>query len=201
VVPTVGADWSAQGRCGGSGGPRAAAELAVTGRHTVRLELADLGGRPFVNVASAGLAPAAARRAAPLKRLLGPLAYPAGALLAGALEQPVACRTDGFDGRAWQVTVAVTGAFGGGAEIAGADPSDGRLDLAVVPAGPRIGLARVGLALRRGEVAGVRRQAPEFLVEVPPETPFNVDGEVVHAGPRARFTLRPGGFALVRQAG
>src|SRR3712207_7308671 len=42
---------------------------------------------------------------------------------------------EAFTGRAWQVTVASTGAFGGGAEIEEADPHDGLLDLVVVPAG------------------------------------------------------------------
>ena len=54
--------------------------LAVDGHGLRRLELGRLGdGRPFVNVASAGLASVAARRAAPLKPRLGPLAYAVGA--------------------------------------------------------------------------------------------------------------------------
>jgi diacylglycerol kinase (ATP) len=59
----------------------AAAELAATGTALRRFELGRLGdGRPFVNVASAGLASVAARRAAPLKPRLGPLAYGVGAV-------------------------------------------------------------------------------------------------------------------------
>ena len=50
--------------------------------------LAD--GRPFVNVASAGLASAAARRAQPFKSFLGPLAYPLGALQAAVTEHAAA---------------------------------------------------------------------------------------------------------------
>src|SRR4051794_2506542 len=49
--------------------------LAAGGTATTDLELARIDGRPFVNVASAGLAPAAARRAEPFKRVLGPVAY------------------------------------------------------------------------------------------------------------------------------
>ena len=79
------------------------------------LELGFLAdGRPFVNVASAGLASVAARRADALKRALGPLAYGVGALRAALSERPVpvVVRVDGaevFDGGCWQVIVAVTG--------------------------------------------------------------------------------------------
>src|SRR4051794_30956087 len=98
--------------------PLEAAALAATGTATFVQELGRLAdGRPFVNVASAGLAAVAARRAQPLKPRLGPLAYAAGALHAAVTGSPMDCevRTDGtplFSGRAWQVIVAVTGAFG-----------------------------------------------------------------------------------------
>jgi len=74
--------------------PDAALELAVTGRETRPMELGRLDDRPFVNAASAGLAPAAAKRADPLKRLLGPVAYPAGALAAGLLDNPLKLAVD-----------------------------------------------------------------------------------------------------------
>src|SRR4051794_6394135 len=71
---------------------RAAIQLAAAGTRRRRVELAFMDDRPFLNAASAGLSPAAARRAEPYKRVLGPLAYPVGAVLAGALERPIACR-------------------------------------------------------------------------------------------------------------
>ena len=72
--------------------PVEAAVLAVTGSELRRLELGRLGdGRPFVNVASAGLASVAARRAAPLKPRLGPLAYGVGAVRAAATAAPLQC--------------------------------------------------------------------------------------------------------------
>src|SRR5215218_11358287 len=125
--------------------PVEAAVLAVTGEQLRHLELGRLGdGRPFVNVASAGLASVAARRAAPLKPRLGPLAYGVGALRAAATEHPLQCtvRVDGHEvyaGAAWQVILAVTGAFGGGSGVGAADPEDGVLDIAIIPAGSRIG--------------------------------------------------------------
>src|SRR3954465_5119705 len=67
----------------------AACVLAATGAALRPLELGRLAdGRPFVNIASAGLASAAARRAAPFKRL-GPLAYPVGAVRAAVTEPPL----------------------------------------------------------------------------------------------------------------
>ena len=184
----------------------AAIALAATGTRTLPLELARMDDRPFVNVASAGLAPAAAERAEPLKDTLGPLSYAAGAAVAGAVEDPVAVTAtlDGapvFHGDAWQVIVASSGAFGGGAEIEEADPLDGRLDLLVVAGGSRLALPRVGLAMRDGSLA--RRDDVTHLrgrvvkLGVPAGTAFNVDGEVVEAGPAVRFTVAGDAFALV----
>ena len=184
----------------------AAAELAATGAETRPMELGRLAdGRPFVNVASAGLASTAARRAEPLKPKLGPLAYGVGALRAAASEQPLACsvRADGrevFDGRAWQAIVSVTGAFGGGAEVGGADPADGVLDATGLPAGSRLGLARRAWGMRRGTIAeqGDVCHARGAVVEVrlPPGTELNVDGEVADGG-LERVTVERGAFELV----
>ena len=172
--------------------PADAVALALAGR-VRRVDLGRMDGRPFVNVASAGLAPAAAARAEPLKGVLGPLAYPAGAAVAGLTEKPLPCTVDGhFDGEVWQLMVACSGAFGGGAEL---DTTDGQLDLAVIPAGPRHELPKHGLDLRRGDVDTVRGDA--FTVRVPADTPFNVDGEVVPAGPVVEFAVEAQAVGLV----
>jgi len=111
--------------------PLEAARIAATGTEMRPFELGRLAdGRAFVNVASAGLASAAARRAKPLKPHFGPLAYAVGAARAAATEHPLPCaiRADGdpvWDGDAWQAIVAVTGAFGGGSEISVTHPDDG----------------------------------------------------------------------------
>jgi len=184
-----------------------AARLAAAGTYTRPLELAHMGDRPFVNVASTGLAPAAARRAEPLKRPLGPLAYSVGGVLAGLLERPLECRVevDGdevFAGRAWQLTVAASGAFGGGSEIGHADPRDGQLDVVVLPDGSRLGLVRRAIAMRRGNLGDqpgvVTARGDDVVVEVAPGTRFNVDGEVVPVTDgRARFRARAAAFDLV----
>ena len=169
------------------------------------LDLARADGRPFVNAASAGLSVIAARRAHPLKPSLGPLAYAVGALRAGLTARPLDCRVvvDGaerYAGRAWQVIVAGTGAFGGGSQVDAADESDGRLDVAVLEAGPRAALVRRAWGMRRGDVtdqAGVRH-ARGRMIEVDGHAAgeFNVDGEVCHLHP-ARFETGGERFRVV----
>lgn len=186
--------------------PRAAAALAVEGSRTRPLELGRLAdGRPFVNVASAGLASVAARTAQPLKPRLGPLAYGVGALRAAARERPlpVTVRIDGrtmFDDAAWQVIVAVSGAFGGGSGVAEADPDDGVLDVVILPAGSRAGLARRAWGLRTQTIAQQRdvphERGREIEVSLPHGSEINVDGEIREGG-LERVTVEPRAFRLV----
>ncbi len=182
----------------------AACELAVNGTRTRGLELGRIGERPFVNAASAGLSPIAARKAHGMKRALGPLAYAAGALRAGLTAEPVSCRVrcDGvevFAGKAWQVTVAVTGAFGGGAEVE-ADPDDGVLDIVAIEARSRVWLVMHAYGLRRGRIEGqsgaVSASGREVVVETDGSTGFNVDGELIE-GECFRFAVERRAFELV----
>jgi diacylglycerol kinase (ATP) len=186
--------------------PVEAAALAATGQETRPLELGRLSdGRPFVNVASAGLASVAARNAQPLKPRLGPLAYGVGAARAAATEAPLEAtvRVDGdtvFDDRSWQVIVAVSGAFGGGSGVAEANPDDGRLDVVILPAGSRLGLARRAWGLRTRTIAsqGDVEHHRGRLVQVglPPNAELNVDGEIRDGG-LDRVTVEPRAFRLV----
>jgi diacylglycerol kinase (ATP) len=187
--------------------PPAAARLAAAGTETTPLELGRLAdGRPFVNVASAGLASVAARQAEPLKPRLGPLAYAAGALRAAATEQPLSCtvRVDGtevFAGDGWQVIVAVTGAFGGGSGVQEADPADGVLDVLVIPGHSRVRLARRAWGLRAHTIAQQRAVAHHrgrvVEVDLPVgHTELNVDGEIRPHG-MERITVERAAFRLV----
>jgi YegS/Rv2252/BmrU family lipid kinase len=181
-----------------------AATLAVRGERTKRLDLGRMDGRPFVNVASTGLAPVAARNAGALKGALGPFAYLAGAVRAGLSAEPVRCSVtcDGpevFSGDAWQATVACSGAFGAGSRVE-ADPADARLDASVIEAGPRWALLRAAYGMRRGRLApqpGVhtaRGRAIEVMGEG--ELSFNVDGEVTTAR-SPQFRVDPQAFEVV----
>ena len=205
VIPTGTANDFARAY-GLPGDPREAAALAVESEHTRPLELGRLAdGRPFVNVASAGLASVAARNAQPLKPRLGPLAYGVGAARAAATEAPLraAVRVDGrtvFDGRSWQVIVAVSGAFGGGSGVAEADPDDGVLDVVVLPAGSRLGLARRAWGLRTRTIASqsdVEHHRGHLVeADLPDGGELNVDGEIRDGG-LDRVTVEPRAFSLV----
>lgn len=183
----------------------AACRIAVEGATLRRLELGRMDGRPFVNVASTGLAAEAAERAEALKPRLGPLAYLLGALWAGARSAPVGCRVSAngqevFAGEAWQVIVAVSGRFGGGSSVDAADPDDGLLDVAVVPGGSRRHLPRYGLRMRSGAIADDPRvchaRGDSVRLDVAPREAWNVDGEVLRHGP-AELTVERQAFAVV----
>jgi diacylglycerol kinase family enzyme len=182
----------------------AAVRLAVEGRRLRALELGWLAtGRPFVNVASAGLASVAGRRAQPLKSRFGPLAYALGAARAAATGRPltVSVNVDGepvFNGAAWQVMVACTGAFGGGSGIGAADATDGALDVVIVPAGSRVSLVRRAWGLRTQTIER-QRHVPHFegrVVCVDGADEVNCDGEFVDGG-LERVTARANAFRLV----
>jgi len=183
-----------------------ATELAATGTRTSSLELGDANGRPFVNAVAVGLSPDAARRAEPLKGVLGPLAYPLGAAIAALRDPAVRCRVraDGktlFDGEAWQVIVAATGAFGGGSSIDVAHPGDGQLDIVVVPVRRRVTLLRMAVALRKGDIAvwggSDHVRADTVSLEVPEGTLCNLDGERVDLGERVQLSAECDAFTLV----
>ena len=180
-----------------------ACRLAVHGERLQSLELGHMGERPFVNVASGGLAAVAARHASSLKKRLRRFAYLWGAVRAGATAGPWEClvRCDDrevFSGEAWQVIVASSGAFGGGSEIAEADPTDGLLDVTVIAAGSRLRLAQNAIGLRSGDVTG--QPGVEHIrchtAEVDGNLEFNVDGELV-AERAAHFGVSPAAFQLV----
>ena len=182
-----------------------ACALAAGEGPTRRIELGRLDGRPFVNVASAGLAVAAAREAKRWKRVLGPVAYALGALRAGMSAGPLECRVscDGqelFAGPAWQVIVTCSGAFGGGSSVEEASPSDGRLDATVIEAGSRARLVVHAYGLRFGRIVAQRgvhhTRAVSVDVTVPAGTAFNVDGELTERG-NARFEIEPAAVELL----
>jgi diacylglycerol kinase (ATP) len=137
----------------------AALFVAADGTQTRALELGVIDGRPFVNVASFGMAPTAASAAHGLKDRLGSLAYPLGALVGIARAKPVdvTATVDGdvsFSGSVWQAMLAITGAFGGIADVGATHMSDGQLDLVIVPADRATRDLVIDMrALLRGELA------------------------------------------------
>jgi len=167
----------------------AACRLAATGSELRSLELARVGGRPFVNIASVGLSPAAAEHAHGLKGRIGALAYPVGAVRAGLRATPVRCQVGCDDspvhqGEAWQVSVASVGAFGGGASLE-ADATDGKLDLVVIEGSGRARLIKHAYGMRLGAVEGQRgvlnRRCRTVELQLNGNESLNVDGELIGA--------------------
>jgi len=181
-----------------------ACRLAATGTSIRPVELCWLGERPFVNCASAGLAVAAARSAKRWKGILGPLAYAVGAAAAGLRTPALTCKvtTDGqhlFEGRAWQVVVAGTGAFGPSANVGPTDHTDGLLDVVVLQSGSRLALVRRAYGLQTGTIKAqdgvTHRRAARVQFEG--RAHFNVDGEIVAPGDGASFGVEAGAVQLV----
>ncbi len=181
-----------------------ACELAATGARTRLLDIGRMGDRPFVNVASTGLPPAAAEHADGLKERLGPLAYAVGAARAGAQEEPIECavrcdENEIHSGEAWQVTVACSGAFGGGSSIE-TELSDQKLDVVVIEGGSRLKLVQHAYGLRRGgigEQEGVTKvRCTSVEVELDGVVSWNVDGELVEAG-TSSFRVDPDAVEVI----
>jgi diacylglycerol kinase family enzyme len=210
AVIAVGTANDFAGAAGLPDDPAAACALAASGETRRSYELGLAGELPFVNVASVGLSPQAAEEAHGLKDRIGALAYPAGAVKAGATADPVRCEVE-CDGRrihageAWQVSVACTGAFGGGASLE-ADASDGRLDVVVIEGGSRARLVKHAYGLRVGSVEGqqgvVHERCTSVTVALDPSECLNVDGEVMEARDiasdgRVGFRVDPDRFELI----
>lgn len=74
------------------------------------------------------------------------------------------------------------------------------LDVAVVPAGPRLTLVRRAVGMRRGRLT-TQQDVPHYRgsvveIELPADAAFNIDGEL-QAWPSARFALLPVGVEVV----
>lgn len=177
----------------------AAIDVAVDpdARHR-RIWGATLDGHPFVNVASIGLAVNAAREAAPMKKLLGPVAYALGAVKAGAKGTEVHCRisVDGeqvYEGDVWQALVAASGSFGGVVQLPESDPETKDMELFVVESRSRLTLIRRVWGMRRGGNRGGTQffQGHSIHVDVDPDLLWNVDGEILDLGDVTAEPLGP----------
>ena len=195
--------------------PVAAARVAVTGRvRDVELLVAQTG-HVVVNTAHVGIGAAATALAAGLKPRLGPLAYPVGAVLAGARPDAGFHLRVEVDGRVLadgsesllMAGVGLGGTIGGGVPfVPDADPHDGSADVVVSAAtGP---LARVGFAigLRRGlhtarqDVRTARGQVVEVTAVRGRPFRINADGEVSEPVLHVRWTMERDAWQVVTPA-
>lgn len=180
-----------------------AAALALEPRP---IDLGEIDGRPFINIAGIGLdAWVAARFNAPLNRrrgLLGYLRLGTDALLRYA---PVAYTIDTPAGRrvtrALLVAIANSAQWGNNARIApGAEVDDGRLDLVVVAERSPLSMAWHVPRLFTGTIgrmAGCTLERLERLtIEADAPIPYHLDGEPVEGGRRLEVRVRPGAIRV-----
>ena len=166
------------------------------------------GGGVVVNAAHAGVGAVATARAEGLKNRLGRLAYPLGALLAGARAEgwSLAVEVDGRTVELPGTTTLLVGVgngpyIGGGTALfPGARPEDGRLDLVVCTATGTSARAAFGLALERGthldrdDVVSTTGTVVRISGE---PVGHNIDGELQPAVTDRTYRLLPAGWRLV----
>lgn len=194
--------------------PVAGATVVLTGRSRPLDVLREDGGLLVVNAVHTGVGASAGRRAERLKDLLGAVAYPVGAAVAGAAETgwelrvevdgaPVTWGGGAADGGTSLLMVGICNGptvGGGTALVPGADPGDGLLDVVVSAAtGPAERVA-FGAALRAGEhgdrddVAFVRGREVTITGE-PVE--IDADGEVRDGWTTQHWRLDPAAWSIV----
>ncbi|PPK95267.1 diacylglycerol kinase family enzyme [Kineococcus xinjiangensis] len=192
--------------------PVAAARVAVGGRaRDVELLVADTG-HVTVNTAHVGIGAAAAAAAMAFKRRLGPLAYPVGAVIAGArphagfhlrVEVDGRVEADGEDS-VLMVGVGLGGTIGGGVPLVpGADPHDGNADVVIAGStGPvaRVGYAvglRNGLHVARRDVRTVQGRTVEITAVRGRPFQVNSDGEISPPLTHVRWTMEPAAWQVL----
>ncbi|MDT0167271.1 lipid kinase [Actinotalea sp. AC32] len=180
----------------------AGAVATIAEGKVVDVDLGRADGRPFVNVASAGLSVGVTDALSPgLKKRLGPLAYPVAAVVAFRHHRPFTARLEFPDGDhpplelddLLQVSVGNGRHFGGGATVApDADLDDHQLDVTVVEKGRLADHVSIAALLRTGrfiEHDKVHHRATR-TVRLVTDTPqrLNMDGELVGETP-VTFTV------------
>ncbi len=178
---------------------RAAAEV-IAGRALRRIDIGEVNGHPFFNVASIGLSAELARALTPeKKRRFGRLAYALTALEVLVLARPfralLVTRNGAQRIRTYQVAVGNGRYYGGGMAVAAdAEIDDSALDLYSLEVA---GVWKLALMLRsfRSGLHGLWREVrtercTSFDIRTRKPRPVNTDGELVTFTP-ARFTVLP----------
>ncbi|WP_137149902.1 lipid kinase [Devosia sp. FKR38] len=181
-----------------------AADIIIAGRQT-RIDLGEVNGHPFFNVASLGLSVDLARGLTPeVKRRWGKLGYALAAFKvlrqAKRFRAEIISETGRVRTRTLQIAVGNGVHYGGGTVIqADATIHDGRLDLYSLELR---NVWKFGLmlgAFRRGQHGlwdEVRTdQGTDFEIRTIRPMPINTDGDIVTHTP-ARFTVHPSAVSV-----
>jgi diacylglycerol kinase (ATP) len=185
--------------------PEAAARVIVAG-YVRRIDLGDVNGRPFFNVASLGLSVRMARELThDVKQRWGRLGYALATLRALARMRPFTAeiRADGQvrKVRTLQISVGNGRHYGGGMTVEeDAAIDDGRLDLYSLEFNHPWKLALVYPAFRKGRHSlwkEVRTMsAAEVEIRTRRSLPINTDGEITTETP-AKFRVLPKAVSVI----
>ena len=183
----------------------AAAAVVLSGRCRPLDLLVDGAGSVAVNAVHGGIGGLVATRAAPLKPLLGRVAYAAGAAWTGARTPGWDVRVEVDGGVLAKGTVLFAG-IGNGATIGGgtvlwplACPDDGLAEVTVAFAGGMGARLRLAGALRSGgpqRVDGVVRGRGRSVRIDGEAMPYNADGEVLVPAPSRTWRVHERAWSL-----
>lgn len=187
--------------------PVAAARACVRGEPATMDALVADDGETVVNAAHAGVGAVASDRAQVAKPVVGALAYPLAALVAGATTPGyhLVVTIDGtvvHDGTALFALAANGPCLGGGARLCvNADPGDGLIDILVIGDVPMADRAGLALRLQRGthtdhdrvdQYRGTSLRVHGDAVD------HSRDGELRRGLTDATYTLRPSVWRMLR---
>lgn len=176
-----------------------AADIILAG-HTSRIDLGEVNGHPFFNVASMGLSADLARGLTPeVKRRWGKLGYALAALKVALKTKPFRAQIISGDETVSVKTLQIAvgnGVHYGGGNVVHADATieDGHLDLYSLELADVWKFGLMLGAFRRGEHGAwdeVRTaKSTEFDIRTKEPMPINTDGDIVTHTP-AHFIIRP----------
>ncbi|MBW3555591.1 MAG: lipid kinase [Actinobacteria bacterium] len=188
----------------------AAAGVVLAGRPRPFDLLVDDAGTVAVNAVHCGVGGVAVRHAAPLKPVLGRVAYRVGAAWAGARELGWRVRVELdaqvlVDGNVLFVGIGNGPTIGGGTVVwPGARPDDGLAEVVVAGASGISSRLRLAAALRSrdlAEVEGVVSARGRKLRVLGQPIPYVVDGEAGGSSARRSWQLEPAAWRLLVPAG
>ena len=184
---------------------KAAAETALGGREH-RIDVGEVNGRPFINVASVGLAAKVTEeQSGRLKRRWRVLSYLISLWRAAWAARPFYLEIEldgaqGWSGAAYQVSVGNGRFHGGGLTVSDqAALDDGKFDLYLVRPGAAWQLLAAATHLRFGFAKPdllKRGSATRVTLRTATPRPINVDGELDAATP-ATFELMPAALTVI----
>jgi len=190
--------------------PVAAARACVLGEPAAVDALIADDGEVIVNAAHAGVGAVASDRAQAAKPVVGALAYPLAALVAGATTPGYQLTitiddTVVHDGTTLFALAANGPCLGGGARLCdGADPADGAIDVLVIGDVPVLDRAGLAVDLQRGthtEHDHVDRYRGTSVRVHGEAVDHSRDGELCHDLADATYTVRPAAWHLLRVPG